>query len=110
MKPPASIKVGPFDYTVLTDKTTCEQAVCVYGQTMASRGTILLNPEQAPSQMRDTLLHEILHAAVDAASLSVGESAPINDATEEQIVRALSPWILQAIRDNPRLVAFLTEK
>ena len=62
--------------------------------------TITVDPNQAPSQVRETLLHELLHAC--------SQEAGMDETQEEQTVNAQAPRLLAALRDNPDLVAWLT--
>ena len=48
-----------------------------------------------------TVLHEILHACADVVGVD-------DDKAEERVVTVLSPALLQVLRDNPRLVEWLT--
>jgi hypothetical protein len=52
---------------------------------------------------RDTLLHELLHLLLDLA-----DDCALTDAQEEMAVTLIAPWLLRVLRDNPKLVAFLT--
>lgn len=54
---------------------------------------------QDDQQMKDTLLHEILHACL----FEVGRGA------QEEVVGALAPVLLYVLRKNPKLVEYLTE-
>lgn len=56
-------------------------------------------------QIRDTLLHELLHALWSESALGSGEGL-----CEESVVRQLATSLLATLRDNPALVRFLTEK
>lgn len=58
-----------------------------------------------PQQVRDTLLHEILHALWKESGLGAGEGA-----SEEVIVRQLATSLLATLRENPPLVRFLLSK
>lgn len=110
MKPPSSVRIGPHNYSVIADVTailkisaednerklgTCDTRMCV----------INVDPEQADSQLRDTVLHEVLHACFDL----IGAGEDISDDTEEKLVRRLSPVLMDVINKNPRLMTWLTE-
>lgn len=102
MKPPSRIKLGGQDWSV--DVVKLDPDLCLYGRTRARQASIELDMEQAPTQLRDTLLHEVIHAGLT----NVGLSLSTDD--EERIVRGITPWLLAALRDNSRLVEFLTER
>lgn len=55
--------------------------------------------DQVPGQLRDTLLHEVLHACINSVGVKCKHG--------ERIVAALSPVLLDALRSNPALVTFL---
>lgn len=99
-------------------------AVKVVGQTMAIQwlhsGDSLSKPDQAgrcevgrqlitideglgDDQQKDTVLHELTHAALRIMG------AGLSDATEEKVVGTLAPLFLDILRSNPALVKWLTE-
>ena len=78
----------------------------LYGETDRYKDTIKIRTEQSPDQMRETLLHEVLHVCFDVSGLS----HELEDDEEETIVRQLSPILLQALQDNPGLVELLTDR
>jgi len=103
---PATIEVGPFAYTVLVDPTAMrdhEHAAhhtCMGG--LDTKGLrIMLAPEQAAGQMRDTLLHEVLHAC-----FNVTGGLPTYD-EEEKVLSLLASLLLDTLRRNPEFVAYL---
>lgn len=107
MKPPKLLRIGPFDYEVLRGAfSTLELASRDrVGECDYSDLTIRVSHQLAPGQQRETLLHEALHAVADLAGLPSELGADL----DEKIVRRLAPLLLALMRDNPKLVAFLTE-
>ncbi len=75
-----------------------------YGLYLLHRDSIEINQALGPSLRGSVLIHEILHAMFATAMI------PVDDETEETIVRALTPQIVALIRDNPRLIAALTRR
>lgn len=75
-----------------------------YGQYLLHRDRIEINQSLGPSLRASVLVHEILHAMFATAMI------PVDDATEETVIRALTPQILALIRDNPRLIAALAAR
>lgn len=71
-----------------------------WGSTDAGTAQIRVVEAQGPYQERDTVLHELLHAAL----LVMGKGR------EEEIVSALSPVLLDVLRSNPELVAYLVDE
>lgn len=71
------------------------------GRSMLTQQRLLIGGEQGVDQTRDTLLHEILHALVGI----VGMFDKAKD--EERVVAGLTPLLLDALRRNPKVVAYL---
>lgn len=99
--PPRAVQIGPHPYTVRVKKLEG-----FLGRTTNKLAKIQLDREQSPSNMKDTLVHESLHAIL--AQSGALANLKFEGNTEEQLVATLSPWILQWIQDNPDLIAFLT--
>ena len=70
-------------------------------------GEIIIDP--GVRHVRDTLLHEALHALIAQTGLSESPG-PLHGESEEQVVRALTPLLLHLLVENPRLVEFLVER
>lgn len=109
MSVPRELVLGPVTYTISTSlvdvgRACRDQGEVLLGATDHPSLRIVVDPDQAPGQARDTLLHESLHAVFQISGLS----DEWGDAKEERVIRRVSPWILELIRSNPALVAFLT--
>ncbi len=107
MPVPKKIKVGPFD---LKTEHNIQRLKDVEGDAalFAREGKVILDLSQEESYLRDSVLHELLHACYRQTNLyKSGEEAHSN---EEELVAALTPRILSLLRDNPGLVTYLTEK
>jgi hypothetical protein len=99
---PKSIRIGPYDIPVTIADIKAEEGRVMFG-VYSAFGTIELNPiAPNPIHGADTVLHEILHAVYANAGLS-----PLSD--EEHVCSAISTGLLQVLRDNPKLVAWLTK-
>lgn len=72
-----------------------------YGVTKVADTLIYLNTKQSAGQLRESMLHELLHAILSYAP------QPLTYDDEERLCRSLSPWLLMTLRDNPDLVKFL---
>lgn len=70
-------------------------------------GEIIIDPDVR--QVRDTLLHETLHAIIAQTGLSE-TPGPLHGDAEEQVVRALTPLLLHVLRENKNLIQFLIER
>jgi hypothetical protein len=109
MRRPRRVKIGPHQYTIRSHKGPIPdpddpKGGDLVGYCDAEAGEILLSTGMSPSQTRDTLLHEILHAAFSLIGANLAHN------TEERIVRSLAPAMLALLRENPALVAYLTER
>lgn len=97
---PRSIRVGPFTWTVSYDPFLMDAV----GETKAEQLTIRLKPGHAPDYERDTLVHELIHACLVHSPLELDHDL------EEKICLALAPALLDTLRRNPKLAAYLLEK
>lgn len=111
---PASIRVGGHTYEVRASAAAINQlnAHSERGRLAAAdldNLTLTVDPTRPPSLVRETVLHEVLHIAGHVTALS----AQLNIASkgtdlEELAIEALDGPLLQILRDNPDLVAYLT--
>lgn len=97
-KLPTSIKIGAYTYDVGVRETADE------GSFVHETQHITVAPNRGEDATADCLLHESLHAMFAILGF---RKAAITDKQEEHIVSALSPLLLQTLRDNPKLVDFL---
>lgn len=107
---PKRVKVGPHRYRVSTDpvelaSTSVEENAHLIGHCCEQRQRILVSPDQTRGAQTDVLLHEALHAVFFQTGLA-GELG--EDRTESAIVR-LTPALLDLIRRNPTMLAFLLD-
>lgn len=98
MKLPAAIEVGPLTYTV-SEKRDDE----LFGLTDKFALTIMIEQRQADSQKRVTLLHEVLHAVVFTVDLDLDYEPEVL----EPIVTRMAAQLLDVLRVNPDVVAYL---
>jgi len=110
MKLPSSIRVLGRKYSVSLDRARLnEHAVDIgakdglYGLTDNVDMRIWLDPESGKARQQDTLLHELLHACLDATGLD----KMLGEEHEEEVANRLAPVLLEVWRSNPKLVAFL---
>lgn len=106
MKPPKTVQVGPHPYRIKFDDTRCNDIEC-RGQTDADQLQIILNSKLPTSMVRETVLHELLHACLDVQGVNVGDKPLLDDDEHERLVRGLSPILLDVLRRNRDLAAFL---
>ncbi len=113
MKAPDNIKVGYRVYDVTIDKDAINACAANnaagfghYGECNHEQLVITVDPDQADLMIRETILHEILHACCSIT----GIADELGDKLEESVVMRLSPVIMGFLEDNPKTVAYLTGK
>jgi hypothetical protein len=99
---PVSIRVGYRDYAVVEISAIRSEAEAAYGRHSSLVCEIEVRTDTKPHETVDTLLHEVLHAAWSVAGLNSKDG-------EERVVTALAHQLTQIWRDNPDLVAYLSE-
>ena len=94
---PRYLKIGPFTYTVeLHEGYWNKDDERVYGEVDERAATINLDVDASPEIIRDSIVHEILHAIL-----------LMYNKDDEDLVRLLAPMLLQVMRDNPKLMLAL---
>ena len=96
---PRTVRVGPYRYKVV-DRHGSENL----GECEVDKLRIHVQVGQPPDSERDTLLHELLHACIAHSGLD----RRLADDVEEDVVRSLSPILLDTLRRNKNLIAYLT--
>lgn len=97
MKVPSIIKIGPFTYKV--KESTMSEMGNKLGIYHSIEQIILLAKDQHPQSLVDTLLHECLHGIVYHGDKAFKD--------EEGVIRSLTPWLIQLIKDNPELTKLI---
>lgn len=108
---PESIQVGPHRYTVeatgaAITKARAREGPTVVGHHDANALVLTVDPDLPHSQQADTVLHEVMHAvlySVDVDRVLVNHEAGL----DEHLICAVTPILLDTLRRNPDLVAFL---
>ena len=85
-----------FNVVVLSDRP---QGDCNVGSCSEYRQLIEVSP-MGPDAMRETFLHEVVHACEQGASLEL----------EESQIHAMSRLLYSFLRDNPAAVAWLMDR
>jgi hypothetical protein len=99
---PKRIELAGRRWRIVEGDLTAHEAVGLCDSTTA---TITVAPGQEAWELRDTLLHELLHAILRS------QGRPYDEGPEELYVGALAPGLLGALRTNPGLARYLfTEK
>lgn len=113
MKPPRRVKVGPLRYRVIVDQDQLDAMQAragvedpLLGFCSSATEAIYLAPDLGRHTERATLVHEIFHALVTNSGM--GEQYGTRKVSEEEAILALDTGWLGVLRDNPKLVAYLT--
>lgn len=93
---PTNVKLLHLDIALIPDGLTDREAL---GEWDARSATIHYDSALAENVMRETLLHEILHA--------VFEHTDVSSDQHEDLIRAISPMLLQLIRNNKKFIGWL---
>jgi hypothetical protein len=101
---PTQIAIGPLVYAVTDDRAehnsiSAESGESTWGRILYAKGQIILNPEQNDAHKRYALLHEALHGCWHVGTRSHED--------DEAAIRALACPLLDMLRRNPDLVAYL---
>jgi hypothetical protein len=116
MKIPHSIIVGAITYRVTMDPDEWlrfeheNQRKGDFGHTNFLSAVIYLNPKCPLDVTRLTLWHEVLHALFSSVmgDMDWVDMGSDEAAREESVIRRLESPTLLVLRDNPKLVAYLT--
>ena len=83
----------------------------MYGKTDSSTKTITIYKCKNDEITRETLLHELLHVVMEDKAEAVFnfESDTKSYDKEENLIRLISPVLMQLIVDNPELWQFLSK-
>lgn len=118
--PPATVVIGQYTYAVyFTTQDYLHSAQCRCEAFVdLSLKLIWLNKSGKPDDLRESLVHELLHAA-KKEGVGMWDNNPHpssthtdgdNERTEHRFISPASPVILQILTDNPKLVDWLTDR
>lgn len=111
MNTPKKLKLGAQDWTVV-ERRRSEDGMLddgSYGYTLPNHNLIVIDADMPPSKKRVTLLHEVLHATRLQADPPQTPSREANlDEWEHFFIAVWDNALVAALRDNPRLVEWLT--
>lgn len=102
---PHTIKIGPHVYTVV--RKMVEEMPDALGDTDFDKNEIRIRKNLRKTKQAEVLLHELLHCCTYPSFTGAYENDPKLDA--EEFVNAVAPVLLQVLKDNPKLVEYLTE-
>lgn len=103
MRPPKVTKtiVGPVPVVLEPDMPNDD-----LGEFSSYYNRIRLHSQQAPEQMKRTLLHELAHHMV----FHLGLRNVLDKSEEEIVADVFAAYVLGLIRDNAQLVEYLRER
>lgn len=93
---PRSIRVAGRDFAITYDYSSDEK----YGLIKYDEHQILADENQNPIELRDTILHEVLHAIDHYWSI---------DLVEKQ-VHSMANALMQVVLDNPQFFVWLSQQ
>jgi len=103
---PKKVIVGPFTFAIEMDETAKITLTDAHGETDIERLVIRLHPDRHPQIIKETFLHEVLHACASVAGLD-HELGLIDRELEEKVVRRIAPVLLDVILRNKGVVTYL---
>ena len=109
MRKPTKFKCGCFTWKIYWSE---EEADEIYGKTDTHTKTVTMYAHKNQEIVRETLLHELLHVVMEDKAEAVFNFDPDKKEydKEENLIRLISPVLMQLIIDNPELVDFLSKK
>ncbi len=105
--PPSAVVLGPHSYTIDSSEETARllRDEENNGDSRPDRLLVRLDTDRPPTKVAETLLHELMHCCWNESPLRVHDVKE----WEELVVSGLTPWLLDLLRRNPDLVAYLTQ-
>ena len=109
MRKPTKFKCGCYNWQIYWSQ---EEADEMYGKTDSSTKVVTIYKCKNDEITRETLLHELLHVVMEdkAEAIFNFDSDSKNYDKEENLIRLISPVLMQLIMDNPELFDFLSKK
>ena len=98
---PSEVRVGPYLYEIEYRDEVSDSEPDLFGLTLNRDHKIIVSTRQTDLALRDTVLHECMHAIFASSGLFREVE------NEERIVAAASTWLLMLLRDNHELARFL---
>ena len=95
------MRVGPYTYTIEYRDEISESEPDLFGLTLNRDHKIIVSTRQTDLALKDTMLHECVHAIFAASGLFREVD------NEERVVAQASTWLLMLLRDNHELSRFL---
>ena len=109
MSPPSKVHVGQRTYTINLDDTGRLRERDSSGETYNDLRQITVSGHLPPEPMREVVVHELLHALTEYTGLHHDLEDSSVTVSDEQMVGRLAPALVDLLRGNPTLVAWLQE-
>lgn len=100
MKPPTSVKVGPYTFTLKASPDLLETGKV--GDCDEAKALIRYAPHLDPIMLRSVIVHETLHACALMVGITLTDKHD-----QETFIRRIEPLLLAVLRDNPTLTAWI---
>lgn len=109
---PSEVVVGPYRFRLVFDAEAVDAEnddpkVTLFGTVLERSGMILVRDDVPERSIRETLLHELLHACYIVTGNPLHYRTPTGVDGEELAVASLSPTLLQTLRANPDVASYL---
>ena len=104
MKKPLCFKAGYYKWTIFWSE---EQVGDCFGKTDIGTKTIIMYKQDNMEIEKETLFHELLHVACEDKVESIFQFDGNTNDKEENMIRLISPVLMQILNDNRQLSQFL---
>ena len=100
---PKQLKILNLTYDLRWVDRQIETATDSHGFCDTAGQLIVINADQKPDALADTVLHELNHALFSAFAIS-------GELTEERVVRLMATGLCTVLRDNPSFKKWWTKQ
>ena len=109
MRKPTKFKSGCYNWQIYWSQEEAEE---MYGKTDSHNKVVTIYKCKNKEITRETLLHELLHVVMEDKAEAVFNFDPDKKEydKEENLIRLISPVLMQLIIDNPELWEYLSER
>ena len=109
MNPPSEVRIGGYRYKVIQEIDAGD----FDGTHRRGKGTLAVRSFPSPDREREVMVHELLHAirangGHDTTQHDTGEERRLYDQAEEKFITSVEWGLVEVLRANPQLVAYLT--
>lgn len=99
---PRNINIGPMKMQVVVDRKRAKEKN-LWGWFEPDEHKIVVCNDGPHDLRSETLFHELIHACLHVSGVDLGSK-------EEKVVSALSPFLFDALINNPTLFAYLFQE